>query len=109
MSAWRDISTAPKDGTELLIGRWVNGEWRVCQAAWTHFPGHDNHVQGYEPDVWWWNEDADWGGITDDEGPSHWQPLTPPDTDPCFNEREQSGFDPLHGRTVSDDDKTGHG
>lgn len=77
--AWQPIETAPKDETEILVGKYINGEWRVCQSAWCHFPGHDNHVQGYEPDVWWWHIDADWGGITDDEGPAHWMPLTPPE------------------------------
>lgn len=75
---WQPIETAPKDGTEVLLGKWVNDEWRVCQAAWCYFPGHDNHVQGYESSVWWWNGDADWGGITEDEGPTHWAPLSAP-------------------------------
>lgn len=78
MGEWQPIETAPKDGTEVLVGRYVNGEWRLCQAGWHHFPGCDNPIQGYEPDVWWWNCDADWGGITDDEGPTHWMPLTEP-------------------------------
>lgn len=86
--AWQPIKFAPRDatptenGTEILIGKYVGDEWRVCQASWCFFPGR-NDPGGYEPDVWWWNSDADWGGITDDEGPTHWQPLpTPPETKP---------------------------
>ena len=75
---WQPIKTAPKDGTEVLVGKHISGEWRVCQASWNFFPGCDNPIQGYEPDVWWWNCDADWGGITDDEGPSHWMPMPSP-------------------------------
>lgn len=67
----------PWNGEEVLIGKKVGGEWRVCQAAGSFFLGRDD-PSGYEPDIYWRNEDADWGGITDDEGPTHWMALKEP-------------------------------
>ena len=72
---WQPIETAPRDGSEIEVGRWVNGEWRICQTSWHHFPG--NEFEG-EHSVNWWACDADWGGITEDEGPTHWRPIPIP-------------------------------
>jgi hypothetical protein len=40
-AAWQDISTAPKDGTWILVyvpaGRWLNGleyEWKIALSYW---------------------------------------------------------------------------
>lgn len=80
MTEYLAIDESSKDGTTVIIGKWVNGEWRVCEAAWSFFPG--NYMEN-EPDYWWWNRDADWGGITDDEGPTHYfRPPTPPSEHP---------------------------
>ncbi len=73
-SAWRPISEAPRE-TELLVGRFVNGEWRVCQSGLYFDEG--NEREG-EPSSWYWHCDWDQGGVTDGDGPTHWQPLPPP-------------------------------
>jgi hypothetical protein len=75
-SAWQPIESAPKS-TEILVGRWVNGEWRICQSGY-YFDGGINTPDAYEPSYWYWHCDWDNGGVTDDEGPTHWMPLTPP-------------------------------
>jgi len=73
------IDVYAKDGTTIVVGKWVNGEWRTCEAAWSFFPG--SYMEN-EPDCWWWNCDADWGGITDDEGPTHYFRLPVPPSEP---------------------------
>ena len=74
LGAWQPIETAPRE-TELLVGRWVNGDWRICQSGLYFDDG--NEREG-EPAYWYWYCDWDSGGVTDDEGPTHWMPLPPP-------------------------------
>lgn len=73
---WLPIETAPKE-QELLVGRYVNGEWRVCQSGYYFDSG--NEMEG-EPSCWYWHCDWDNGGVTDDEGPTHWMLLPPAPT-----------------------------
>lgn len=73
---WKPISSAPKE-TEILVGRHVDGEWRICQSGMYHDAGM-NSPNGYEPSYWYWCCDWDNGGVTDDEGPSHWMELPEP-------------------------------
>lgn len=74
---WQTIDSAPHDGTEIIIGAWVNGEWRICQSSYQCDAGI-NTPDAYEPSYWYWACDADWGGITDFPNPTHWMPLTQP-------------------------------
>jgi len=69
---WQPIETAPKD-TELLVGKIVDGEWRICQSGF--YTDREHRDEDY---YWHWYCDFDPGGITDDEGPSHWMPLPEP-------------------------------
>ena len=58
---WRPISTAPRDGTEVLAD--TSGLGRVV--------------------VYWDNEESQWGtglGYLDRGAPTHWMPLPPPPT-----------------------------
>lgn len=68
---WQPIATAPKE-TELLVGRFVNDEWRICQSGFYFDAG--NEREG-EPAYWFWHCDWDNGSVTDNEGPTHWMPL----------------------------------
>ena len=70
-NGWQPITTAPKE-TELLVGRNVNGEWRICQSGFYFDAG--NEREG-EPAYWFWHCDWDNGGVTENEGPTHWMPL----------------------------------
>ena len=76
MSEWQPISTAPRD-TDLLVGKWVNDEWRVCQSAHCYDSG--SYVNNEEP-YWFWTSDWDATGITEGEGPSHWMLIPAPPT-----------------------------
>lgn len=53
MSEWRDMATAPKDGT--IVDLWLKGGGRIT-------------------DQWWEDEDKSWCGLEDDMF-SHWAPL----------------------------------
>lgn len=65
MSAWQSIETAPKDGTEIILG--VFSQYFVdpivMNSCW---------VDGEERGCYW----HDWGGMP---APTHWQPLSPPE------------------------------
>lgn len=76
MSEWRDISTAPKDGTQFLIVR-DDGEYELCEWC-EHLPLYDYvHVQ-----------DDLYRRVQVDRGPGFWngniqcavgwKPLPPP-------------------------------
>lgn len=63
---WRDIETAPKDGTEIILRR---GE-RVGAAQWIYWPASHEQCAG---EGWTIGLDGDaW-----DEGkePTHWMPM----------------------------------
>lgn len=70
---WRPIAEAPRS-TELLVGRYVNGEWRICQSGYYFDKG--NEREG-EQSYWYWHCDWDNGGVTDGDGPSHFMELPP--------------------------------
>lgn len=85
-SCWKDISTAPKDGTEV-IGR-IGG--KSFAMAW-----QDKHRDG-DPAGWCYASYT-WGGVLYEgnnnllDQPTHWMPLpTPPTADtPMMNEGEK--------------------
>lgn len=62
---WRDIATAPRDGTPVLV--WVRNHADI--AIWKH-----NILDG-----WLWNLRRE-GFFSDrwSEQPTHWRPITPP-------------------------------
>ena len=56
-TAWRPISTAPRDGTRallsvpglddcIIVGFWNRGSWRVC---WDQEPFEDEQVVAWQP------------------------------------------------------------
>lgn len=58
---WRDISTAPKDGSKIIVYR----------------PIHDgNYIPKVGIDYWFKNRC--WGKSRSDTQPTHWQPLPEP-------------------------------
>jgi hypothetical protein len=64
-AGWRDISSAPKDGTHILLAwKWNNGTPpRVSEAFWR------NDMPFSSPGVWWY-----FSGRMFQE-PTHWMPL----------------------------------
>lgn len=74
VSGWRPMSTAPKDGTVIIVTETPNGEhWNVMPAAWMA-QGEDNNDNNESRGRWW--------GITPSrsvpgEGPLYvrWKPL----------------------------------
>lgn len=75
LSDWRPIETAPLE-TELLVGKFMNNEWRICQSG-KYYDAGMNNPNGYERPHWYWCSDWDLGGVTDGDGPTHWMPLPP--------------------------------
>lgn len=64
--SWRDIASAPKDGTEIL----VFDEGALYITSWLDDEGHD----GVRRSGWYDN------GFVEPP-PTHWQPLPPPPAD----------------------------
>ncbi len=66
---WQPIETAPKDGTEILIGRFDEdgSEWYATAEWW---------VRSW---AFMWAKNIDHPVLIDFE-PTHWRPLPPPHT-----------------------------
>jgi len=75
---WRDISTAPKDGTDVLVC-YDAGSVLVAHIAWWR---DANDSLGFtEADVGWWSYTR--GSVTQEllnghREPTHWMPLPQP-------------------------------
>lgn len=71
-SPWRSMDSAPKDGTWVDVGRYINGEWEYCKSGYFHDAG--NSMEG-EPPSEFWAGDYDNFGVTDDGGMwlTHWR------------------------------------
>ena len=63
MEKWQPIETAPKDGTEVLIGRNYGGSEAYAVAS-------------FDGDEWRDVGDIGWAGMYgDDNQPTHWMPI----------------------------------
>jgi hypothetical protein len=70
MSEWRDIETAPTDGTWVLV--WGPSQrWSSVMMAWFAL----NHRSGKA----YWKDSTEWDDyeLVDDQ-PTHWMPLPEP-------------------------------
>jgi hypothetical protein len=78
---WFDISTAPEDGTVILVYRPDQGVF--C----AHYVEEDAHLSNYmnppEGDCCWFSVTGD--DLTNDM-PTHWRPLPPPPSSPPLPE-----------------------
>lgn len=81
MSEWQPIETAPRDGTEVLVGKDIATVWIVRNARWVNandwVPPENDEVDG------WW---AYRNSVTQEllEGifePTHWIPMPQPPAD----------------------------
>ena len=89
---WRPISTAPKDGTHILLhAPACEHEGAPVQARTTY--GHwcapsdtprIKYQDGFAPEPEWEDFEPFWaswdGGFTEEHPPTHWMPLPPPPT-----------------------------
>ena len=72
---WQPIETAPKDGTEVLVG-WYSEKGHFENHVWQHKGWlWEWAVASYETDRW-----SDWECSLAEE-PTHWMPLPPPPSD----------------------------
>lgn len=91
MSEWQPISTAPKDGTHILLWapaqtfegkptepRLTYGYWDVPEhGAYLGDCGGECRCPEYDdcPDPYWFSMD---GSFTEENPPTHWMPLPAP-------------------------------
>jgi hypothetical protein len=77
-SQWQPISTAPKDGTEMILSNGVavqQGWWIDSPGGTTEYRDVDGNYVGQHDDdgyLGWWDVG---GGMLPE--PTHWQPLPP--------------------------------
>ena len=79
MSEWEDISTAPKDGSEINGYRPDQGVFTFRWAWLSDFIPVDQHgdpTEDYEESSGWWHDR--WGWMEGDETPTQWMPLPSP-------------------------------
>lgn len=65
-SRWQPIETAPRDGTQILVGVWVAGYFKGSESRWSCWT-IGQHGSGD------FGCDGEWG-----DEPTHWMPLPPP-------------------------------
>lgn len=81
MSEWQPIETAPRDGTEVILGSLAQTYKgapvppRVTIGYWTQ----DDEPEYEYCDPYWMSWD---GGFTKENPPTHWMPLPPPPEPP---------------------------
>lgn len=77
MSEWQPIETAPKDGTEVLVGVDIATVWIVRNAS---FVREDDWVpRGGCGDGWWaYNNSVTQEMLEGIYEPTHWMPLPEP-------------------------------
>lgn len=102
MSDWQDISTAPKDGTEIIVGVDVATVWIVRSARYVRadewYPSEPDDVDG------WWSyinsvSQEQLVGIYE---PTHWMPQPAPPSPRTEGEQqddERKHDEPVGGET----------
>lgn len=88
MTEWRDISTAPKDGTHILVGTFPHEPGRITTttAHWFDFNGE-------------WALSVNYDGAYSNHGvsnPTHWMPLPEDPIDEPECKRCGTTDKPLH-------------
>ncbi len=73
---WQPIKTAPKDGTNIIVGFDFASVWIIHAAWWDNAEWRDE-----ADDVGWWSYTL--GSVTQEKlegarAPTHWIPLPPP-------------------------------
>jgi len=70
MCSWEPITTAPRDGSWILlrgVTGYINRPYRVCVGKW--YPDYHAHSP------WQESEGRDFTEYGDDDQPTHWMPL----------------------------------
>ena len=80
MMEWMEISSAPKDGTEIILmkgDRVTSGSWEVISQTENHFDSNGNYIcsEIIDHGSMWCSYD---GGFCEDDEPTHWMPLPEP-------------------------------
>lgn len=90
MSEWRDIETAPRDGTEFCVV--VYGEVTWCQyhkLTDAEFARYCRENDQYPDDAEGWITGQGYFDIDSEDAPAIWQPMpSPPQPNPIKQEKE---------------------
>jgi hypothetical protein len=83
MSTWQPIETAPKDGTDIIVGYDFATVWIVHAAFWRQVDDNLRALDWTDEDTGWWSYIN--GSVTQEQldgprAPTHWMPLPDPPT-----------------------------
>ena len=78
MTEWREISTAPKDGTVVDLWAQLNGGERVTDAYWGQRSADKAQREHFGFEEFGWCRDADDSWVYPVTFPTHWMPLPSP-------------------------------
>jgi hypothetical protein len=82
---WQPIDTAPKDGTDIIVGYDCGSVWIVHVAWWRQLEDWMRHDPEWsDDDVAWWsytNNPVTQERLDGHRTPTHWMPLPEPPTE----------------------------
>lgn len=77
-STWQPIATAPKDGTDIIVGYDFASLWIVHVAFWNDEDCYGDKLPANDEKIGWWSyieHSVTQTLLTDFNTPTHWIPL----------------------------------
>lgn len=77
-SAWQPIATAPRDGTDIIVGYDFASVWIVHAAFWNDEDCYGDKLPANDEKIGWWSyieHSVTQTLLTGDNSPTHWMPL----------------------------------
>lgn len=83
-SAWQPIATAPRDGTDIIVGYDFASIWVVHVAFWNDQNSYGEKLPEGHEEIGWWSyieNSVTQTLLANSNMPTHWMPLPTPPND----------------------------